>query len=112
MTIECPILTQGQELTEQESKMENQYSSSILEIIDVQALERVHTMFMVGDIVVIRPSFRDEGDKDFTWQVLTDEKKNSVDICPIDAPLRIKPIYTVETSQIRPVAMTVKTSID
>ena len=61
-------------------------------------------MFKAGDIVEILPSFRDEGDEDFTWQVLTDEEKNRVDICPIDIPLRIKPIYTVETSQIRPAA--------
>ena len=61
-------------------------------------------MFKIGDIVEILPPFRDEGDEDFTWQVLTNEEKNRVDICPIDAPLRIKPIYTVETSQIRPAA--------
>ena len=61
-------------------------------------------MFKAGDIVEILPPFRDEGDEDFTWQVLTDEEKGRVDICPIDAPLRIKPIYTVETSQIRQAA--------
>lgn len=61
-------------------------------------------MFKAGDIVEILPPFRDEGDIDFTWQVLTDEEKGRVDICPIDAPLLIKPIYTVETSQIRPAA--------
>lgn len=59
-------------------------------------------MFKAGDIVEILHAFRDESDQDFTWQVVADEEKNRVDICPIDAPLRIKPIYTVETSQIRP----------
>ncbi len=67
-------------------------------------------MFKIGDIVEILPPFRDEGDEDFTWQVLTNEEKNRVDICPIDAPLRIKPIYTVETSQIRPAIMHVMVS--
>jgi hypothetical protein len=58
-------------------------------------------MFKAGDIVELLPPFRDEGDEDFTWQVLSDEEKNRVDIYPIDAPLRIKPIYTVQTSQVR-----------
>ena len=58
-------------------------------------------MFKAGDIIEILPQFRDEGDEDFTWQVLADEEKDRVDICPIDSPLRIKPIYTVETVQIR-----------
>lgn len=58
-------------------------------------------MFKAGDIVEILPPFRDEGDDDFTWQVLADEDKSRVDICPVDIPLRIKPIYKVQTSQIR-----------
>jgi hypothetical protein len=70
----------------------------------------MHTMFKAGDIVEILHVFRDESDEDFTWQVVADEEKNRVDICPIDAPLRIKPIYTVETSQIRKALMAVKAS--
>ena len=62
-------------------------------------------MFKAGDTVDILPPFRDEGDESFTWQVLSDEEKNRVDICPIDSPLRIKPIYTLETSQIRAIAL-------
>lgn len=58
-------------------------------------------MFKAGDIIEILPPFRDEGDQDFTWQVVADEEKDRVDICPVDIPLRIKPIYTVQTSQIR-----------
>lgn len=58
-------------------------------------------MFKTGDIVEILPPFRDEGDEDFTWQVLADEEKERVDISPIDSLLRIKPVYTVETAQIR-----------
>lgn len=58
-------------------------------------------MFKARNIVEILPPFRDEGDEDFTWQVLADEEKDRVDISPVDSPLCIKPIYTVETVQIR-----------
>jgi hypothetical protein len=68
---------------------------------NVEGAEGARIMFKAGDIVEILPPFRDEGDDNFTWQVLADEDKGRVDICPVDIPLRIKPIYKVQTSQIR-----------
>lgn len=58
-------------------------------------------MFKKGDTVEILPEFQDAGDSDFKWVVLEDEEKGRVDICPVDINMRIKPRYTVQTSQIR-----------
>lgn len=59
--------------------------------------------FRKGDHVEILPDFQDEGDADYTWVVVTDEDRGRVDIQPINHPMAIKPTYTVEVGQIRPV---------
>ena len=58
-------------------------------------------MYKKGDRVEILPQFQDAGDSEFTWVVLDDEEKGRVDISPVDIDMRIKPRYTVLTSQIR-----------
>ena len=57
--------------------------------------------FRKGDRVEILPEFQDAGDSEFAWVVLDDEEKGRVDISPVDIGMRIKPRYTVLTSQIR-----------
>ena len=58
-------------------------------------------MFKRGDIVEILEEFRDPGDSAFTWVVLHDEEKGRVDIAPINIKLKIKPTYTLKTTQIK-----------
>lgn len=58
-------------------------------------------MIKKDDKVEILPEFRDEGDETFTWVALDDEEKGRVVLCPVDHPMRIKPSFTVLTSQIR-----------
>ena len=58
-------------------------------------------MFKRGDEVEILPEFQDKGDDEFIWIVLGDEEKGRVDISPINIDLTIKPIYTVQVSQIK-----------
>ena len=58
-------------------------------------------MFKRGDIVEILEEFQDQGDSTFIWIVLHDEEKGRVDITPIDINLKIKPIYTLKTDQIK-----------
>lgn len=58
-------------------------------------------MFKCGDQVEILPEFQDEGDDNFIWIVLGDEEKGRVDISPININLAIKPIYTLQVSQIK-----------
>ncbi len=58
-------------------------------------------MFKRGDIVEILEEFQDQGDSTFIWIVLHDEEKGRVDITPIDIDLKIKPIYTLKTDQIK-----------
>jgi hypothetical protein len=62
-------------------------------------------MYKRGDIVEILPEFQDLGDSAFTWIVLNDEEKGRVDITPIDITLSIKPIYTMNTTQIKRVTL-------
>jgi len=58
-------------------------------------------MFKRGDKVTILKEFQDPGDDTFTWIVVGDEEKGRVDITPIDIPLDIKPIYTVQSCSIK-----------
>lgn len=58
-------------------------------------------MFKRGDKVTILKEFQDPGDDTFTWIVSGDEEKGRVDITPIDIPLDIKPIYTVQSYSIK-----------
>jgi len=58
-------------------------------------------LFKRGDIVEILEEFQDPGDSTFTWMVLHDEEKGRVDITPTNMKLRIKPIYTLKTDQIK-----------
>lgn len=58
-------------------------------------------MYKRGDYVEILPEFQDEGDDSYRWVCITDEEKDRVDITPLDINLRIPPVYTVQTNQIR-----------
>ena len=58
-------------------------------------------MIRKGDHVEILPAFRDPGDEEFTWIALSDEENGRIDIQPVDIELRIKPVYTVSSDQIR-----------
>jgi len=58
-------------------------------------------MIRKGDVVEILAGFRDPGDEEFTWMVLEDEEKGRIDIQPVDIPMRIKPVYTLGTDQVR-----------
>lgn len=58
-------------------------------------------MFKRGDPVEILPDFQDDGDDQFTWVCVTDEDKGRVDISPLGTKMRIQPVYTVQTNQIR-----------
>jgi hypothetical protein len=70
-----------------------------------QRLLRGNEMYKRGDIVEILLEFQDSGDSAFTWIVLNDEEKGRVDITPIDITLSIKPIYTMNTTQIKRVTL-------
>ena len=59
------------------------------------------TMFKRGDEVEILPEYQDEGDDQFHWVCLNDEEKGRVDITPVGINLRIPPVFTVQTKQIR-----------
>lgn len=58
--------------------------------------------FKVGDLVEFLPEFRDPGDEDFEWTVVSDEEKGRVDVRPATPGLTIAPTYTVEVSWLRP----------
>lgn len=57
--------------------------------------------FKVGDRVEIVPEFRDLGDEDFEWVVVSDEDKGRVEICPAGTGLTIPPRYVVEVEWIK-----------
>lgn len=57
-------------------------------------------MIKRGDIVQIKPRWRDAGDEKFTWVAVCDEDKGRVDIQPVDIALHFKPIYTVTTDML------------
>lgn len=59
------------------------------------------TMYKRGDVVEILPEYQDEGDDQYRWACVNDEEKGRVDITPVNIDLRIPPIYTVQTNQIR-----------
>ncbi len=61
-------------------------------------------MFKRGDPVEILPEFQDEGDDQFHWVCVSTEEKGRVDITPVDIGMRVPPVYTVQTNQIRHVA--------
>jgi hypothetical protein len=60
------------------------------------------TMFKRGDAVEILPEYQDKGDDQYHWVCVNDEEKGRIDISPSDINLRIPPVYTVQTNQIRP----------
>ena len=59
------------------------------------------TMYKRGDAVEILPDYQDEGDDQYRWICVNDEEKGRVEITPMDIDLRIPPVYTVQTNQIR-----------
>lgn len=61
-------------------------------------------MFKRGDPVEILPEFQDQGDDQFRWVCVNTEEKGRVDITPVDTGMRLPPVYTVQTNQIRHVA--------
>lgn len=65
------------------------------------AKSRGFRMFKRGDTVEILEEFQDKGDDEFTWIVMDDEEKGRVDIQPMDIPLGIKPLYTVQVGWIK-----------
>lgn len=58
-------------------------------------------MFKHGDLVEILEQFQDDGDDQFSWVCVSDEEKDRVDISPLGTKMRIPPVYTVQTNQIR-----------
>lgn len=58
-------------------------------------------MFERGDLVEILEQYRDPGDEQFTWIVVGEEEKGRVDITPVEVPMEIKPVYTVQATWIR-----------
>lgn len=58
-------------------------------------------MFKHGDLVEILEQFQDDGDDQFSWVCVSDEEKGRVDISPRGTKMRIQPVYTVQTNQIR-----------
>jgi aminoglycoside phosphotransferase len=65
------------------------------------AKSRGFRMFKRGDRVEILKDFQDPGDEEFTWIVMDDEEKGRVDIQPVDIPMNIKPLYTVQVGWIK-----------
>lgn len=57
--------------------------------------------YRTGDAVEILPEFRDSGDEDFDWIVVSDEEKGRVDVTPTNHSMAVKPMYTLQTDQIR-----------
>ncbi len=57
--------------------------------------------FNPGDRIEILPEFRDGGDEDFEWVVVSAEDKGRVDISPVGTGLAIPPRYTVDAAWIR-----------
>jgi len=64
------------------------------------AKARGFRMFKRGDKVEILEEFQDEGDDKFTWIVMEDEEK-SVDIQPVDIPMNITSLFTVQVGWIK-----------
>lgn len=54
-----------------------------------------------GGKVEIHEEFQDEGDDEFVWIIMDDEQKGRVDIQPVDIPMNIKPLYTVQVGWIK-----------
>ena len=57
-------------------------------------------MFLKGDPVIIKTEWQDPGDDQFNWEVIEDECRARVTICPVDSPLAIKPYYRVNTDML------------
>ncbi|MGA7178149.1 MAG: hypothetical protein WBX11_00985 [Thiobacillaceae bacterium] len=58
------------------------------------------SMIKKGDIVRIKPEWRDEGDEEFTWIALEDEDGGRVRIAPINTGLPIPPNQIVNTDML------------
>jgi hypothetical protein len=69
------------------------------------------TKIRKGDIVIIRPEFRDAGDERFTWIARNDEEKGRVDISAYELQgLSIWPMQTVSVRMVQKSGATVKTN--
>ena len=53
-----------------------------------------------GQRIRIKETYRDPGDEELKWIVISDEEKGRVDISPIDTHLKIAPVYTVQADWI------------
>lgn len=58
-------------------------------------------MIRKGDRIEFLEQHRDPGDETFVWIALCDEEKGRLDVTPIDHPMEIKPIYTVQAEWVR-----------
>lgn len=58
-------------------------------------------MIRKGNIVEILPEHRDPGDEQYTWVALGDQEKGRIDVSPVDHPMAIKPVYTLQVEWVR-----------
>ncbi len=55
-------------------------------------------MIRKGDVITIKPQWRDKGDENFTWVARNDEEKGRVDISALE--LSTMPLWPMQTVRV------------